>query len=725
MNKLEVKLENCYGISKLDYNFDLEIKGKSKGVYSIYAPNGFMKSSFARTFEDIQFGRESKDLVFSERQTSRDIKIDGEEITSECVFVIKPYIESYSSEKTSLLLVNETLKKQYDQALEEIEKSKKSLISTLKKVSGYNSRKEAIENVLCKAFDKSDKEFYKLLKELSEEKEDYSEFSEINYAEIFNDQVRKLLASGNISKELEDYIQTYDKLIDQSPVLTRKFNHQNAASVSKNLNDTGFFGATHTVTISLDKERKEITSQKELNDLVAQEQNKVISDKDLQTKFEAIDKKLSNAETKKFREFAAEHKTLLPELKNPEEFERKLWLAYLQSNRTELDNLVEVFEKNKTTIEAITQTAKEQQTTWEGVVDKFNKRFNVPFKLKVVNQEDVILQSAKPTIAFEFNDGRAEKNVEQNILLDVLSQGEKRALYILNLLFEIEVRIQENTPTLFIIDDIADSFDYKNKYSIVEYLQIVANISFFKIILLTHNFDFHRTACSRIGIYGLKRLFAVKTDASIELVREKYQKDVLKFWKDQLAHDDKCVIACIPFARNLAEYCGLHTEYEALTSLLHLKTNTNDIRVSDLQEIYRTVFSDKATVELQVPQSTVVDTLEGICDELLEQSSEVAQLEDKIILSIAIRLEAEKFMISKINDDEFVQGIESFQTKELFERYVNDFEYESNNLSLLDQVNLMTPENIHLNSFMYEPILDMSANHLYALYKQVKELNNE
>jgi len=34
----------------------------------------------------------------------------------------------------------------------------------------------------------------------------------------------------------------------------------------------------------------------------------------------------------------------------------------------------------------------------------------------------------------------------------------------------------------------------------------------------------------------------------------------------------------------------------------------------------------------------------------------------------------------------------------------------------------MTPENIHLNSFMYEPILDMSNEHLKQLYRKVYAL---
>ncbi len=32
----------------------------------------------------------------------------------------------------------------------------------------------------------------------------------------------------------------------------------------------------------------------------------------------------------------------------------------------------------------------------------------------------------------------------------------------------------------------------------------------------------------------------------------------------------------------------------------------------------------------------------------------------------------------------------------------------------------MTPENIHLNAFMYEPIVDMSDHHLKKLYAEVE-----
>jgi hypothetical protein len=34
----------------------------------------------------------------------------------------------------------------------------------------------------------------------------------------------------------------------------------------------------------------------------------------------------------------------------------------------------------------------------------------------------------------------------------------------------------------------------------------------------------------------------------------------------------------------------------------------------------------------------------------------------------------------------------------------------------------MTPENIHVNSFMFEPLIDLSVVHLKKLYTDVKNL---
>ncbi len=52
--------------------------------------------------------------------------------------------------------------------------------------------------------------------------------------------------------------------------------------------------------------------------------------------------------------------------------------------------------------------------------------------------------------------------------------------------------------------------------------------------------------------------------------------------------------------------------------------------------------------------------------------------------------------------------------------------YLQDNEPLLSRMNnpekLMTPENIHLNAFMYEPLIDMSGHRLQELYAAVKGL---
>ena len=55
-------------------------------------------------------------------------------------------------------------------------------------------------------------------------------------------------------------------------------------------------------------------------------------------------------------------------------------------------------------------------------------------------------------------------------------------------------------------------------------------------------------------------------------------------------------------------------------------------------------------------------------------------------------------------------------------KFKKEFSAEIDTAAVLDRVALMTPENIHLNSFMYEPIIDMGEDHLRELYGDVKAL---
>ena len=278
-------------------------------------------------------------------------------------------------------------------------------------------------------------------------------------------------------------------------------------------------------------------------------------------------------------------------------------------------------------------------------------------------------------------------------------------------------RKNQESPTLIIADDIADSFDYKNKYAIVEYLKDISKLPNFRCIFLTHNFDFHRTVGSRLKIPREKKLFAVKNARAVSLKAEFYQHDPFLFWKANF-NNPRYVISAIPFVRNLSSYCNKPNDFSYLTSLLHIKNDTREITFLMLEQIYKSTLNNPSIV-LPSHNRLVLDVVYELADAILLEPDQSAELESKIILSIAIRTKSEEYMKTKIADQVFFDSIESFQTAELIARFIQDFPQNSTEIELLERVNLMTPENIHLNSFMYEPILDMDPSELKRLYAAI------
>ncbi|WP_272016612.1 hypothetical protein [Pseudomonas aeruginosa] len=725
MDVLDIKLENCYGIQRLDAK--LAFKGAQKtpdgSAFSIYAPNGFMKTSLARTFLDFQEERESQDLIFPTRITIRAITAEpATSITPDSVFVIKPYVERYSGSGTSTLLVNPKLRGEYEEAVRNIESTQEDLLKALKEASGWPG-KTSPASELKEVFKFTNP--YDFFAELADELNGDIRFADLSYIEIFNDKTIAAFKAGTLHQQLQEYMSKYQELVEGSPLLSKKFNHAGASDVSKNLQTNGFFEANHTLNIFNGGERTEVSSAKELEGLVQAEKQRILGDRELSARFEAVDKQLQkNAELKKFREYLTHHPEILSELGDFEGFRKRLWFSYFNVVQSTIKSFALAYASAKDIIAQTAKQAQEEKTKWTAVVNQFNERFYVPFKLVVQNQQDVILKGESPKVTFEFHDGQEACGVEEDKLLQVLSQGEKRALYILNVLFEVQARLESNQPTLFVVDDIADSFDYKNKYAIIEYFNEISKIAFFRLLFLTHNFDFHRTISSRLQIARERRLFARKDQHTLSFVQEKYQNNPFMIWKKGLARNSAFLVASIPFVRNLAEYCHGTTSkhYLMLTSLLHIKSDSHALTVADLESTIKATLSDQTTLSLPSSTYSVLQLIYDEAEALAAKAADDVELESKVILSIAIRLKAEEYMIAKINDASFVAAISSNQTFELFRRFSSDFASGNDVIMVLSQVNLMTPENIHLNSFMYEPILDMSALHLYDLYEKVKAL---
>jgi len=469
----------------------------------------------------------------------------------------------------------------------------------------------------------------------------------------------------------------------------------------------------------------EIKNKKELDNLLSSEKNKIFKNTDLLNKFEKLDGSLTkNATMKDLRDLLENNPEIISSLDDLDDFKKQLWLSYLKQNEQELELLVNLYKLSKGELKEIIEEAKKQKTVWGEVVEIFNERFNVPFIVQIENQQDVILKENAPTITFKYKQNGSFKDVDKMTLLSVLSSGEMRALYILSIIFEIQALIKLDKNVLVIIDDIADSFDYKNKYAIIEYINDILKSNLFRMIILTHNFDFYRTLKGRLNLLRENCLMTLKNDNEIKLLQGDYFKDIFNICKNNLNTSDRILIASIPFVRNLSEYLEERNSrnYILLTNILHVKEHTNSITIGDLESIYNEIW--KVPKNFKDKDRKVIDVLYAEVEKILKETSERINLQNKIVLSIAIRLEAEKFMIGAISNKDSIKEITKNQTVELFTILKKECNSNNETLKILGQVNLMTPENIHLNSFMYEPILDLADSHLKKLYMEIRDMNS-
>lgn len=726
MNELKIHLENCYGIKKLKHTFDFT---KSR-VQIIYAPNGAMKSSFAKTLEDISLLKVSEDRIFTERINHRSVLIDNRDILREEIFVINR-MQDVDFKEASTILANESLKIEYDSINVKLNETKSDFIKIIQTYFGLK------ENVIEQTIEQSFKtDIYTFIENRETEIKEIVApiYTNIIFNEIFNDKVVKFLKEKSFNTKIKEYIVVYDKLVNENTTFFKMgdFNHNNADNVTKSLKENGFFKAQHKVKIK----DVEIGNIDELENVIKEEKEKVLNDPELTSKFNEIDKALNaNNELRNFRSYVENNQEILKEFIDLENFKKKLILNYIASHKSEFEVFAKLYAETKTRRNEITIEAKKEQSEWVKVLDIFKNRFTVPFEIKIKNQEDVILKNEPASLIFTYKDGLSLKDLGGAEINKSLSTGEQRVFYLLNIIFQIETRKKIALNQLFIIDDIADSFDYKNKYAIIEYLKDIADQPKFKMIILTHNFDFYKTIKKRLeGVSNWEgNLKAVKSINEVILVPGEKQ-DVFPLLRKNFATCEKSFISCIPFVRNLIEYTigTKNPNYLTLTSLLHIKPSNETDNIKDTKEhttgdilsIFNSVFCLNSTI----PDTTkkVYDLTISIADEIEnnKETEPVLDLKSKLCLSIAIRYKAEDYIIKKVTDGNFHTNIQSKETGKIIGQYKKEFPHNKKEIEILERVNLMTAENLHLNSFMYEPLMDLSEDHLLTLYKDVAELES-
>ncbi len=735
---LSGRFENCFGLRVFDLKA-INFTGSNKAI--IYAPNGAMKTSFTKSIDLIQAGNAPIDRIFGNATsftlTYKNVGVshldNNDELKSLKAYVIHSFDEEYQSDSISTLLVDKSLREEYDEIYISLSKA----IDSFEKQLNMKSKvvKKGIRSVLAADFGLDEaSEWGVILPTIKSALEGYnykSNFKDVSYQTLFNSKTTPILSDVEFKSNIEKYIDIYDGLLSRSLVLAKGFDDHNVIELGKSFKKNDLFRASHEVRM---KDGTNVKSVKDWEDKLAAELSTLESSAELNSVFNKIGKLLNaNIEGQSLKHLLDANRFVVKYLNDPKTLKRLLWLNYIAELESEFLNIHQVFIDANINIQNIYDEANREKDAWERVVSDFNNRFMVPFQIRIKNQANILLKGEAPNIVFVYRQGCDEVEKTQKDLMEVLSMGEKRALYLLHVLFDIQkiklIANSTNINYLVVADDIADSFDYKNKYAIVEYLKEISDVQNIDLLVLTHNFDFYRTLAGRLDIKR-ENSFIVQRDTDENLIMSRigYRSDVFKhevvkgISNGQINNDKKkkWLIASIPFIRNLSEYKGDDEVYIFLTELLHLKEKTESITIETLWAVISNIITTGPLV-IDNKDAKVIDWIFQLADDICANLTEEVHLENKIVMSIAIRLRAEQYMSClylKLGKEPPI--CTSNQTRQWLAGLQGNIDEDKR--KILEQVNIMTPENIHINAFMYEPIIDLSDWHLKRLYESIKGL---
>lgn len=720
MNLVHVSLSNCYGIKSLNHSFEFGEGRAQRKSFSIYAPNGLMKTSFTKTFDRLAQGKAPLEELF-QRESLAEVLVDGAPISANAIYVLKSEIDiTQESPEISNVLVNPERKVLYDSLVLGIEKQKIQAINSLQKLSGVG-RKDVEEKILD---DIGEADFAACVDRLLPASTNDLDIPPYKYVEIFDKNVLALINDPEFLANAREFGERYQELFTQEGTIFQKdvFNPIKADKSFDTLKSQGYFDGGHLLYLrgdtapigpeELDARLKALLAVIETDDRLKSIRSKIA--KNAQT--HAIAQLFERLPLVQLEELL---EGLHPD--NQNSFKQSLWRKFA-ANSQELILYHQLHSEAINEIRKIEEEAASLAPAWSAAVDLFNDRFtDMPFRLTVDNHVQAALGKQKAELTYVFEEGEDLAKLKRGEI-KTLSQGEKRALYLLNFIFEVEAKSKLDHETLFIIDDIADSFDYKNKHAILQYLEDVDKKPKIYQVILTHNYDFFRSTTR--FVHRAKCLMANKHPDKIELRRadgvDNYFVGILK---PKFGECMRALCATIPFTRNIIEYTRDEEDpaYTMLTSLLHQKEDTGTITLQNYVDVYNNTFNKNHFGSDRVLRDIIYEEADEIADKQVHTG---INLEDKVVLSVAIRLKAEMYILQSLRIAMNNPGYWCDKKSQfgallgLYEKHFSD----SGHLPTLRKVSVTVSSNIHLNSFMYEPILDLSIGSLAALYKDVSSL---
>lgn len=700
------KVENAFGIKSLHLNLE-----NDKKMYQelIYSKNGSFKTSFSNTLYNLSNG--TLENVFdrlTDEKAILDISIleNGKEIKNfDNRFVVfsreiyeqhSKLLSDYSSELETLTIDKKNSEYINELLTEETIEIKLQIDNYLK---GTGLNFEILLDMFSNLEDGYLDRIIQLLNTIINH--EAQDISEINIKKIYQ-KAYDIVDQSEFQSKISNYIQVLENKIN-AQLFDKNFNENNCLQFINNVDKAKYLSETKSRGLFLkDKVYYDID---EVKKIFEEEIKKISKDPEIIEQSKEITKLMGTAKESEFLKESIQKNPLL--VKQLSAGRKNILLSYLKSSSIDYNYWLEVVKKAKKELNNVLKIAQDKQTNFERAIEIYKNRFHPIFDIKIVNKAESMLGIKTPTITF-YHNRYCEIPVSETKLSQILSSGEKTTLNILKFIVEYE-NCKKYHPFI-ILDDIVETFDYSNRYAFMEYINDLVNLDV-PTIVMTHNFEFYRTVSKRIPKLR-KSVASANSNSVVDIqTNNRINKNMENVLKCSNIYDFFCAI---PYLREIKTI--LLEDTKTLDSCLHYKENTSKLQIKDIL----LQFPSNAIKSLKIDENDIyMEKLFEIADSL--SGFDDFDIVKKTILSLSCRLLIERKIIA--NNFNLLTNINTNQTAQLLDLYGEKL--FPNVKKYLEAVQLSTPEFIHANAFMYEPLIDINGKYLFELYNQIKKIPDE
>lgn len=700
------KVENAFGIKSLHLNLE-----NDKKMYQelIYSKNGSFKTSFSNTLYNLSNG--TLENVFdrlTDEKAILDISIleNGKEIKNfDNRFVVfsreiyeqhSKLLSDYSSELETLTIDKKNSEYINELLTEETIEIKLQIDNYLK---GTGLNFEILLDMFSNLEDGYLDRIIQLLNTIINH--EAQDISEINIKKIYQ-KAYDIVDQSEFQSKISNYIQVLENKIN-AQLFDKNFNENNCLQFINNVDKAKYLSETKSRGLFLkDKVYYDID---EVKKIFEEEIKKISKDPEIIEQSKEITKLMGTAKESEFLKESIQKNPLL--VKQLSAGRKNILLSYLKSSSIDYNYWLEVVKKAKKELNNVLKIAQDKQTNFERAIEIYKNRFHPIFDIKIVNKAESMLGIKTPTITF-YHNRYCEIPVSETKLSQILSSGEKTTLNILKFIVEYE-NCKKYHPFI-ILDDIVETFDYSNRYAFMEYINDLVNLDV-PTIVMTHNFEFYRTVSKRIPKLR-KSVASANSNGVVDIqTNNRINKNMENVLKYSNIYDFFCAI---PYLREIKTI--LLEDTKTLDSCLHYKEKTSKLQIKDIL----LQFPSNAIKSLKIDENDIyMEKLFEIADNL--SGFDDFDIVKKTILSLSCRLLIERKIIA--NNFNLLTNINTNQTAQLLDLYGEKL--FPNVKKYLEAVQLSTPEFIHANAFMYEPLIDINGKYLFELYNQIKKIPDE